>query len=405
MTAPLKIAIIVGEESGDQLGAALIDALIARCGGDALSFSGTGGERMAVRGFQSLFALDDIAVMGITAVLGRLPLILKRIRETAEAVLAADPDVLVLIDSPDFTHRVARTVRKARPDIPVVDYVSPSVWAWRPGRARAMRAYVDRVLAILPFEPEAHRRLGGPMCDYVGHPLVEREDLWKEAGERVPLADAEAPVLLVLPGSRRGEIERMMPVFGETLARIAAGASRKPQVLLPAVPHLRGEIEARMADWSMTPEIVSGEAEKFAAFRRAHAALATSGTVSLELALAGVPTVIAYRLDAVYRQLNRLRRVFPKMVQVDTMVLPNLILRQKAIPEFLDLDGTPERLADAMLPLLSETPERARQVAAFRRLRDEMTLEGGEAPSARAARIVLDVAGAMLDVAGAIEKG
>ncbi|MBB4302452.1 lipid-A-disaccharide synthase [Rhodobium orientis] len=393
MTAPTRIAIIVGEESGDQLGAALMDALIARCGKDALQFSGTGGERMAARGFKSLFGLDDIAVMGITAVIGRLPLILRRIRETAEAVLAADPDVLVLIDSPDFTHRVARKVRNARPDIPVVDYVSPSVWAWRPGRAKAMRAYVDRVLAILPFEPEAHRRLGGPDCDYVGHPLIERNDLWQETGERARLEDAGRPVLLVLPGSRRGEIERMMPVFGETLSRIAAGAARAPQVLLPAVPHLRGEIEARLADWSVKPEIVSGEAEKFAAFRRAHAALATSGTVSLELALAGVPTVIAYRLDAVYRQINRLRRLFPGIVQVDTMVLPNLILKENAVPEFLDLEGTPERLAAAVLPLLSETPERARQVAAFLRLQGEMTLEGGEAPSAKAARIVLDVAG------------
>ena len=394
MTAPLKIAIIVGEESGDQLGAALMDALIARCGKDALHFSGTGGERMAARGFESLFPLGDIAVMGITAVVGRLPLILRRIRETAEAVLAADPDVLVIIDSPDFTHRVARKVRRARPAIPVVDYVSPSVWAWRPGRARAMRAYVDRVLAILPFEPEAHRRLGGPPCDYVGHPLIERRDFWEATGERVPLNEAGTPVLLVLPGSRRGEIDRMMPVFGEALERIAAGSARMPEVLLPAVPHLRDEIETRLADWSAKPTIVSGEREKFAAFRRAHAALATSGTVSLELALAGVPTVIAYRLDAVYRQLNRLRRAFPKMVQVDTMVLPNLILKEKAIPEFLDLDGTPERLAGAVLPLLSETPERARQVAAFLRLRDEMTLEGGEAPSAKAARIVLDVADA-----------
>src|SRR5690606_7493231 len=172
--------------------------------------------------------LDDIAVMGFTAVIGRLPTIIDRVHRTVDAVVAAKPDILVIIDSPDFTHAVAKRVRRRLPDLPVVDYVSPSVWAWRPGRARRMRGYVDHVLALLPFEPAAHQRLGGPACTYVGHPLIERlGELRPAHGERPPLAGGGPATVLVLPGSRRSEVSRLLPVFRETLPLVEA-ASRRP---------------------------------------------------------------------------------------------------------------------------------------------------------------------------------
>ena len=299
---PLRFALVVGEELGDQLGAGLIDA-IRRKRPDA-TFMGLAGGRMQARGMASLFPIADVAVMGLGSIVVHLPRIIQRVHQTVDAVIAAKPDVLVIIDSPDLTHAIAKRVARRRPDLPIVDYVSPSVWAWRAYRARRMRRYIDHVLALLPFEPEAHRRLGGPPCTYVGHPLIERlGELQPKTGERKPLG--EQPVLLVLPGSRHTEISRLLEPFGEAVARIVA-ARPDVEVVLPAVPHLADEIAARTAAWPRRPTIVLGEGEKFEAFRRAHAALAASGTVTLELALAGVPMVVAYKVDPIARLLKPL---------------------------------------------------------------------------------------------------
>jgi lipid-A-disaccharide synthase len=373
---PLRVAVVIGEESGDQLGAGLVDALRQRQ--PNIEFSGLAGERMQARGLKSLFPIGDVAVMGFGSIVRHLPGIVARGYETVAAVLKAEPDVLVIIDSPGFTHAVAKRVRRRRPGLPIVDYVSPSVWAWAPGRARKMARYVDHVLALLPFEPEAHRRLGGPPCTYVGHPLVERlGELRPAPGERASLG--ERPVLLVLPGSRRTEISRLMAPFGEAVARIAA-ALPGTEVLLPAVPHLVDEIEARAALWALRPQIVRGESEKLVAFRRAHAALAASGTVTLELGLAGVPTVVAYRVDPV-------ARLFKRFLTVPSIVLTNLVLGENAVPEYLDDDGPPEVLARETLALLSDTPQRAAQLAALARLTEAMQVP--MAPSEKAAEIVI----------------
>jgi lipid-A-disaccharide synthase len=236
----------------------------------------------------------------------------------------------------------------------------------------------------LPFEPDAHRRLGGPPCTYVGHPLIERlGELTPAPGERPPLG--ERPTLLVLPGSRRSEISRLMAPFGEAVRQIAE-ARPGVELLLPAVPHLEAEIRAHVAKWPRRPEIVRGEKEKFAAFRRAHAALAASGTVSLELGLAGVPTVIAYRIDPIARALK------PYVLKVPSFVLTNLILGENAVPEFLNDDGPPEVLARETLALLSETPARDAQLRALHRLADVMALPGGARPSDKAAAIVVEAA-------------
>jgi lipid-A-disaccharide synthase len=310
--------------------------------------------------------------------------VLNRIRLTADAVVAARPDLLVIIDSPDFTHRVARAVRRRAPGIPIIEYVSPSVWAWRPGRAARMRAYVDHLLALLPFEPEAHRRLGGPPTTYVGHPLIERiHELRPSRGER-DLRAAGPAKLLVLPGSRRTEVGRLVDSFGEALALLGRRSTRPFEVTIPAVAHLADEIERQAASWRVKPCIVRGEAAKWSAFRRADAALAASGTVTLELGLSGIPMVVAYKVS----QLEAL--ILRPLIKAQSIVLTNLVLGENAIPELIQEDCTPETLAAALLPLLSETPERQKQESVLGRL-DELMRIGNEAPSERAARIVAEV--------------
>jgi lipid-A-disaccharide synthase len=385
-TRALSLYIVATEESGDALGAALVRALKARLG-DALTFNGVGGRAMAAAGIISPFAIDELSIMGIAAVPRRLPMIFRRIRVTAAAVVAARPDALVIIDSPDFTHRVARRVRRLAPEIPILDYVSPSIWAWRPGRGRAMRAYVDQVLAILPFEPAVHVKLGGPPCLYVGHPIVEHIAELRPNAEEAQRRRTDPPVVLVLPGSRGSEIRHLLGTFGAAIAQVAA-RSGPMELVLPTVPHLVAQVRAGVAGWAVAPRIVVEPADKAAAFRRARVALAASGTVTLELALAGIPTVAAYRLSVVEWSIARLLRMRSTLPSV---ILANLVLGENVIPELLQSACTPDRLAEALLPLLSDTPQRQRQIAAFGRL-DAIMAIGGEAPSDKAAAIVLDVA-------------
>ncbi|HZP19854.1 MAG TPA: lipid-A-disaccharide synthase [Bauldia sp.] len=385
---PFTVFLIAGEESGDQLAAGLMQALRGRI--PEARFLGVGGERMARLGLRSLFPMGEIALHGITAVLRKLPELLRLIRSTARAVIEAKPDVLVIVDSPDFNLRVAKAVRMADPSIAIVDYVSPSVWVWRSGRARAMRPYVDHVLALLPFEPGVHHRLGGPPCTYVGHPLIERLDALRPApGERPPLAAGAGPTLLVLPGSRRSEVSRLLAPFGETVRLLAARIAGL-EVVVPAVTRFAAEIRAACGGWGVPVAVVEGEAAKFAAFRRAHAALAASGTVTLELALAGVPMVVAYRVDPLAKLLKPFVTAGMKG-PVKSIVLPNLILAAKAIPEFIDGDSAPANLAAALTPLLADTPQRRRQVEAMARLDAVMSTEG-IAPSEKAAAIVIETA-------------
>ncbi len=384
LSRPLNIFIVAGEESGDQLGFKLMRAL--RAASPDVTFAGVGGPAMTGEGLASLFPLSDIAVMGILPVIRRLPLLLKRIAQTADAIIAGQPDVLVIIDSPDFTHRVARRVRRALPGLPIVDYVSPTVWAWRPGRARKMRAYIDHLLALLPFEPQAHHDLGGPPCTYIGHPLIERiADFRVDAQHTSPLHDGKPPAVLLLPGSRRSEIARMLPVFGETLAKLTQQYGAV-EALLPAVDHLADAIEEAVRDWPVHPRILRGEAAKWAAFKRARVALAASGTVTLELALAGIPMVAGYRIGALEWEIAR------RVVIIPSVLLPNIILGEQAVPEFLQEACTSDALSAALLPLLRGGPERETQAKALVRLDGLMRLPEGETPSARAAAIILQLA-------------
>ena len=375
-----KIFLIATEESGDRLGAGLMKVLRQRLGG-AVKFEGIGGQSMAREGLASLFPIEQLSIMGLAAVVKQFPMILRRIRETASAVAAASPDILVIIDSPDFTHRVARRARAHDPSIPIIDYVSPSVWAWRPGRARAMRAYVDHVLALLPFEPEEYRRLRGPPCSYVGHPLTEQIGVLRPGVDEQKRRDGLPPVLLVLPGSRRSEINHHMAVFGETLGQLAAEGAPF-ELILPTMPHLLDAARAGVDRWPVQPRIVVGEQEKRAAFRIARAALAKSGTVTLELALAGVPMVTAYKVGGAEAWVLR------RAINVKSVILANLVAGENVIPEFLQRDCTPEKLSQALREVLSESPLRRRQLEAFARIESVMST-GNQSPSVRAADIVL----------------
>ncbi len=375
-----NIFLIATEESGDRLGASLMKVLRQRLGG-AVRFEGVGGQAMAREGLTSLFPIEQLSIMGLAAVVKQLPMLLQRIRETAEAVTQASPDVLVIIDSPDFTHRVARRVRASDAAIPIVNYVSPSVWAWRPGRARAMTAYVDHVLALLPFEPEEYRKLRGPPCSYVGHPLIEQIGTLRPDAFEQKRRDDAPPVLLVLPGSRRSEVRHHMAVFGAALGRLRdAGVGF--ELILPTMPHLVEAVREGVASWPVQPNIVIGETGKRAAFRIAHAALAKSGTVTLELALAGVPMVTAYRTGAIEAW------IMLRMIKVPSVILANLVVGDNVVPEFLQTDCTPEKLSGALRDVLEESPMRRRQVEAFEKI-DAIMSTGSATPSTRAADIVL----------------
>lgn len=377
-----RIFLIATEESGDRLGSSLMKALRRRLG-DSVRFEGVGGRSMAREGLVSLFPIEELSIMGFTAVVKQLPMIVRRIRGTADAAIAAAPDVLVIIDSPDFTHRVARRVRARCRGLPIVDYVSPSVWAWRSGRARAMRGYVDHVLALLPFEPEAYRRLEGPPCTYVGHPLLEQVGVLRPDAQERQRRDAASPTLLVLPGSRRSEIRHHLSVFGETIGMLRQSIP-EIDVILPTTPHLVDEITTALATWPRRPRVVVSEDDKRAAFRVARAALAKSGTVTLELALAGVPMVAAYKAGSVEAWIAR------RVIRVSSVILANLVMRENVIPEFLQEDCVPGKLAPALREVLTNSPMRQRQLAAFARL-DSIMATGQRSPSERAAEIVIEV--------------
>lgn len=378
---PLRLFIVTGEPSGDQLAARLLERLRPMLGGRELVLGGVGGQALAGQGLQSLFPQSDIAVMGVAAVVGRLRLLLRRIAETAQAAEAFKPDLLLTVDSPDFCLRVTKRLRKLSPQVPIVHWVCPSVWAWRPVRARRMAPHVDHVLCLLPFEPEALQRLHGPTGTYIGHPLIERLDALRpqtpeEAVARARNSDAD---ILILPGSRRSEVSRLMEVFGQAAARLSA---RRPGIryVLPAVDHVRPLIETELAKWSVPVKVVTGEAAKLAAFRCARAAIAASGTVTLELALAGVPTVAAYKVAGWEAAIAR------RLITVPSAILPNLIAGRSFVAEFIQQDCTPAALSNALESLIDDGAARDAQLQGFREVEARMV---GANPSEAAAGVIL----------------
>ena len=302
-------------------------------------------------------------------------------------MLAQKPDCLVIIDSPEFTHRVARKIRAVDPSIPIINYVCPSVWAWRPGRAKAMKAYIDHVLAILPFEPKVLVELGGPPATYVGHRLAQDRHILAAAASQRLLEPKRVTTgrktILVLPGSRNGEVARHAPVFGEALGVLAA-RGMDIEALLPVTDHVAPLVRTIIKDWPVKPTLIEGMDQKFAAFGRADAALAASGTVTLELALSDVPTIASYRLD----RLGQF--VADHFVNVWSASLPNLIADAPVVPEFYDIYVRPQNLARHIESLASPGPARAAMLSGYDDIRTAM--ETPVASGTLAAEIVLQYA-------------
>lgn len=369
----LKVFVIAGEASGDKLGAALMAGLQDLSPG--VSFDGVGGEQMQARGLVSRFPMDELSVMGLAEVLPRYFDLKRRIRETAEAVIEARPDVLISIDSPDFCLRVAKIV-KAAVDIPTVHYVAPSVWAWRPGRADKMARVIDHVLSLLPFEPP-YMQDAGMSCDFVGHPVVT--DPPADPGEVAALrGDHAGPVLGILPGSRRGEVTRLAPVFGETLARLDWPDAK---VIVPVAPGLEPLVRDLTADWAVTPQLVTSAdgLRKQSVMAACDLALAASGTVSLELAQAETPMVIAYDMAWLSRQ------IISRMVKIDTVTLVNLVSETRTVPEFIGKACRADLIAPALQGLRADPAAQTDAMA----LTMERLGAGGTPPGLRAAQSVL----------------
>lgn len=381
-----SIYLIAGEPSGDAIGGRLMDALIERTGGK-LRFAGVGGARMAARGLESLFPMSDLSLFGAAEVLPKVPLILRRVRETVADIRAARPDAVVSIDVPGFAFRVQRKIK----DMPVkrIHYVAPTVWAYRPGRAKDIAGFLDHLLVLLPFEPPYFER-EGLASTFVGHPVVE-EGAALGDGQRYRTAHGIAPhrpILCVLAGSRRGEIDTLLPVFGKVLERVAAQVPDL-HLAVPTVPHVEAAVRAAAADWPLPATVTTDALEKYDAFAASRAALAASGTVSLELTLARVPMVVAYRL-------NQLTHLWLRpQIRVSYASLVNILLDRPVVPEFLQADCRPEKIAPALLELIEESTAREAQIAGL--------AEGaaafdpvGEAPSLRAADAILKVVGSGL---------
>jgi lipid-A-disaccharide synthase len=379
---PLNVFLIAGEASGDALGGALMAAL-RDMADRPVRFSGVGGPVMAAQGQESLFDFSELSIMGLIEILPHARQLLRRIRQTATAIEADPPDVLVTIDSPGFVFRVIQ--RLAMHDAPRVHYVAPTVWAWRPNRVHKFRRHFDRLLALLPFEPDYFERVGLP-CTFVGHPVVEvvreREACRKQFRADHDVAPA-ATLLCVLPGSRRGELDRHLVPFGDTVRLLAA---RHPDlhIVVPTLPYLQARIAAATATWPATVTIVTDAAVRVDAMIASDAALAASGTVTLELAQARVPTVVAYRVAPLTAWLVR------RMIRVDYVSIVNLIAGKAVIPEYLQGDVRPAALAQALTALLSD-PERRVAMQQAQAAAMVALGEGGEPPSRRAAAAVLDV--------------
>jgi lipid-A-disaccharide synthase len=368
----LGLYLIAGEPSGDRLGAALMAGLKALSPG--VEFHGIGGPLMQAEGMVSLFPMEELSIMGLVEVLPKYRALKRRIAEAAADVLAAQPAALITIDSPDFCLRVAALVKQSRPDLRTIHYVAPSVWAWRPGRAAKMARHIDHVLALLPFEPP-YMHAAGMTCDFVGHPVVSEPLASPE--ERAVMA-GEGPLLLALPGSRKGEVSRLCPVFGATIARLKAQHPTL-RVALPTVRGVEPLVRDLTRDWAVAPQIITDAAQKRVAFALADVALAASGTVSLELAANACPMVIAYDMNRLTLWLMR------RAAQVDTVTLVNLVSETRVVPEFIGARCRPDLIAPALEALLADPScqTQAMQVT-MQRLG-----QGGDAPGLRAARSVL----------------
>ncbi len=374
--------LVAGEASGDLLGARLMRALKKKAGG-AVYFAGVGGPRMVAEGIDLLFPQEELAHMGLFELLIHLPGLLRRISQTVRAVETLRPVALITIDSPDFSFRVAKKVKGQ--GIPLIHYVAPTVWAWRPGRAKKIAVFLDHLLALLPFEPPYFTRQG-LACTFVGHPLVESDAGKGDAARfraKFGVSD-DALLLAVLPGSRRGEVSRLLPIFKETIAKLARLYPRL-QVVIPTVPGVEALVREAANTWSVPASFTDNDSDKYDAFAACRAALACSGTVSVELAMAGLPTVIAYKANALTVALYR------RFIKTRYATLLNIMQNRAVMPEYLQEDCVPDRLAGSLDDLLSGEAVRARQIRELQSIGAWLG-RGAFVPSEKAAEMVWNVA-------------
>jgi lipid-A-disaccharide synthase len=367
---PLRLFVLAGEASGDRLGSDMVRRLRQRV---PLEVSGVGGPELETEGLRSLFPMSDLAVMGWSDVLRRLPLLLWRVRQVANAIIRSRPDIVVLIDSQVFTKAVARRVRRAGLAMPILLYVAPTVWAWRPERAPAMHGLFDEVLSILPFEPEVMAQLGGPETHFVGHPAVTRFPGRAELPERGPL--------LLLPGSRRGELRRHLPLMRSAVEQFR-DHPRVTGFAIPTLDNLVPVLRKEVADWPAPVALVTGD-ERRRAWDAAVAAFAVSGTVTLELAMSRIPMVVTYVADP------HQARNYDKLGRTVTLALPSIILGRNAVPELQLRSSAPPHDLSALQSLLDEPAVAAAQLAAFDEVRTLMQKGAPEAPLADVADRVL----------------
>jgi lipid-A-disaccharide synthase len=349
----LKFFIIAGEMSGDILGASLMSGLITETKGK-VSFYGVGGPLMTDVGLNSIFNMSDLSVMGVFEVIPKIPMLLSRIKKTARAVIDEQPDALITIDSPDFCLRVAKIVRLALPKIKIIHYVAPSVWAWRPERAFKMAKNIDHVLALLPFEPP-YMEDAGMTCDFVGHPVISNAIVKPKAIEklRANLELHAGPIITVLPGSRIGEIKRMCPIFKDVLINIKEKIP-DVQFILPAASTVEDLVISTIKNWEVKPKLLLSmdysvleiSNRKYAAYAVSSAALATSGTVALELASQNCPMVVAYKANWITT------KMVEKLAKIDTANLINIITDTRKIPEHLFDNCTAENISKSLCNLL-----------------------------------------------------
>ena len=361
MADPIRLFVLAGEPSGDRIGADLVKRLRVQ---HRVTITGVGGLELEGEGLKSLYPMSDLSVMGLTDVLKRLPLLLWRARQTSQAILAQDPDMVVLIDSQVFSQTVAGQLRRARYTGKIVLYVAPSVWAWKPERAPALKPLYDEVLAVLPFEPAVMRKLGGPYTSYVGHPALEQTTF--RATE-----PARGPVLL-LPGSRTGELRRHLPLM-EQVAHALRNHPRVTGFVLPTLKGVEEDVLRTVTTWKTPVFVTTGSDAKRKAFAESLVAAAVSGTVTLELALSGVPMAITYVGDR--GQVKRWRKHKPRFVG-----LPNILFGNDLAPEVLGPEPQPTALIEARERLLDDPTEAERQRAGYARVRAGMEKGAPEAP-------------------------
>lgn len=378
----LKIYIIAGEASGDILGAKLMEALRGQST-DYMDFHGIGGDRMIGHGLHSLFPMSDIAIMGFSEVLPHIPRVLKRIRQTVEDILRVRPDVVITIDSPGFCCRVAEKLQGK--GIKIIHYVAPTVWAYKPHRAEKFARLFNHLLLILPFEAPYFDAVGLANT-YIGHPIIEDSKIKGDANKfrNKYKVKATEKILCIMPGSRITEIKRLMPIFCAALKIIMLKDIAVRPVII-TVPFLRGAINKYAQDLPQNTLIIDSSIEKIDVFMAAKAALAKSGTGTLELSLARVPLVIAYKISWVSYQLLK------SLVKVKYANLLNLVMDREIIPEFIQKKCQPKLLANSILELLSDEVKSKEQVDLAQVALSKLGLGGDMSPSIKAANIVLDM--------------